>query len=281
MNVLIKSFLVNLFLTILKFIGSVMSNSKTLLADSIHCMSDMSTDLISIIGTKISSKKPDLNHPYGHGKIEYLTSIIMSFFIISLGISILLNSFNGETLVPNMYAIIVLLITIVLKYILSSYLFIKGKLLNSNIIKTNAIESRYDTYNSILALIFILITIIGSDNNILKYFDKVGSVVMSLLTIKVGIEVLLKNTSSILGEIEEDKSILKNVENIIKSKDYKVRRLSLLKYGSYYDATIDLLLDKNITLENLYIIEKKIKRDLKRSDMSIRYVTVNFKPKNK
>lgn len=223
MNVLIKSFLVNLFLTILKFIGSVMSNSKTLLADSIHCMSDMSTDLISIIGTKISSKKPDLNHPYGHGKIEYLTSIIMSFFIISLGISILLNSFNGETLVPNMYAIIVLLITIVLKYILSSYLFIKGKLLNSNIIKTNAIESRYDTYNSILALIFILITIIGSDNNILKYFDKVGSVVMSLLTIKVGIEVLLKNTSSILGEVEEDKSILKNVENIIKSKDYKVR----------------------------------------------------------
>lgn len=281
MNVLIKSFLVNLFLTILKFIGSVMSNSKTLLADSIHCMSDMSTDLISIIGTKISSKKPDLNHPYGHGKIEYLTSIIMSFFIISLGISILLNSFNGETLVPNMYAIVVLLITIVLKYILSSYLFIKGKLLNSNIIKTNAIESRYDTYNSILALIFIIITIIGSDNNILKYFDKVGSVVMSLLTIKVGIEVLLKNTSSILGEVEEDKSILKNVENVIKSKDYKVRRLSLLKYGSYYDATIDLLLDKNITLENLYIIEKKIKRDLKRSDMSIRYVTVNFKPKNK
>lgn len=281
MNVLIKSFLINLFLTILKFIGSVMSESKTLLADSIHCMSDMSTDLISIIGTKISSKKPDLNHPYGHGKIEYLTSIIMSFFIISLGISILLNSFNGETLVPNMYAIIVLLITIVLKYILSSYLFIKGKLLNSNIIKTNAIESRYDTYNSILALIFIIITIIGSDNNILKYFDKVGSVVMSLLTIKVGIEVLLKNTSSILGEVEEDKSILKNVENIIKSKDYKVRRLSLLKYGSYYDATIDLLLDKNITLENLYIIEKKIKRDLKRSDMSIRYVTVNFKPKNK
>lgn len=281
MNVLIKSFLVNLFLTILKFIGSVMSNSKTLLADSIHCMSDMSTDLISIIGTKISSKKPDLNHPYGHGKIEYLTSIIMSFFIISLGISILLNSFNGETLVPNMYAIIVLLITIVLKYILSSYLFIKGKLLNSNIIKTNAIESRYDTYNSFLAIIFILITIIGSDNDILKYFDKVGSVVMSLLTIKVGIEVLLKNTSSILGEVEEDKSILKNVENIIKSKDYKVRRLSLLKYGSYYDATIDLLLDKNITLENLYIIEKKIKRDLKRSDMSIRYVTVNFKPKNK
>lgn len=281
MNVLIKSFLVNLFLTILKFIGSVMSNSKTLLADSIHCMSDMSTDLISIIGTKISSKKPDLNHPYGHGKIEYLTSIIMSFFIISLGISILLNSFNGETLVPNMYAIIVLLITIVLKYILSSYLFIKGKLLNSIIIKTNAIESRYDTYNSFLAIIFILITIIGSDNDILKYFDKVGSVVMSLLTIKVGIEVLLKNTSSILGEVEEDKSILKNVENIIKSKDYKVRRLSLLKYGSYYDATIDLLLDKNITLENLYIIEKKIKRDLKRSDMSIRYVTVNFKPKNK
>ncbi len=281
MTVLFKSFLVNLFLTILKLLGSVVSNSKTLLADSVHCMSDMSTDLISIVGTKISSKKPDLNHPYGHGKVEYLTSIIMSFFIISLGISILLNSFNGVTVVPNMYAIIVLLITIVVKYILSSYLFKKAKMLNSSIIKTNAIESRYDTYNSILALIFIIITIIGRDNHILKYFDKVGSVVMSLLTIKVGIEVLLKNTSSILGEIEEDKSILTSVEDIIKSKNYKVRRVSLLKYGSYYDATIDLLLDKNTNLETLYNIEKKIKRDLKRSNMSIRYVTVNFKPKNK
>ena len=281
MNVLIKSFLVNLFLTILKFIGSVLSNSKTLLADSVHCMSDMSTDLISIIGTKISSKKPDINHPYGHGKVEYLTSIIMSFFIISLGISIMLNSFNGETVVPNMYGVIVLLITIVVKYILSSYLFKKGKLLNSNIIKTNAIESRYDTYNSILALIFILITIIGSDNHILKYFDKVGSVVMSFLPLKIGIEVFLKNTHSVFGAVEENQSPTFSVEDIIKSNNYKVRRISLLKYGSYYEATIDLLLDKNTNLETLYNIEKKIKRDLKRSNMSIRYVTVNFKPKNK
>ena len=89
-----------------------------------------------------------------------------------------------------MYAIVVLLITIVVKYILSSYLFKKGKLLNSNIIKTNAIESRYDTYNSILALIFIIITIIGSDNHILKYFDKVGSVVMSTLIVSKLINVV-------------------------------------------------------------------------------------------
>ncbi len=281
MNVLIKSFLVNLFLTILKLLGSVVSNSKTLLADSIHCMSDMSTDLISIIGTKISSKKPDLNHPYGHGKIEYLTSIIMSFFIISLGISILFNSFNGKTVVPNMYAIIVLLITIVVKYILSSYLFKKGKLLNSNIIKTNAIESRYDTYNSILALIFIIITIIGSDNDILKYFDKVGSVVMSLLTIKVGIEILLKNVSSILGEVETDNNKINSVKEIIKSNLYKIRRVTLIKYGHYYDAIIDLILKNNININEVYKLEQSIKKELKRSDMSIRYVTVNFKPKNK
>lgn len=278
MNVLIKSLVVNFILCILKLIGSVLSNSKTLLADTVHCMSDMTTDIISIIGSKISSKKPDENHPYGHGKVEYLTSIIMSFFIIMLGISIIVNSFNKSNTIPNSYALIVLVITIIVKYILSEYLLKMGDKLNSNIIKTNGIESRYDTYNSMLAFIFVLISIAGSKVSLLKYFDMLGSIVISILTIKVGISVLLKNTSSILGEVVLDESTLSNVKDILKSKDYKIRRITLFKYGSYYECKIDLLLSGSVSLEELYKIEKNIKKNLKRSNFNIRYVTVSFKP---
>lgn len=87
----------------------------------------MSTDIIGLIGDKLSSKKPDKEHPYGHGRIEYLTSIIMSFFIIWLGLSIMVTSFNGKVKVPNKSALVVIGITIVIKFILSTYLLKKEK----------------------------------------------------------------------------------------------------------------------------------------------------------
>ena len=136
-KILLKSLIVNLFLTIVKFIGSVLGNSKTLISDAVHSFSDMSTDIIGLIGDKLSSKKPDKEHPYGHGRIEYLTSIIMSFFIIWLGLSIMVTSFNGKIKVPNKSALVVIGITIVIKFILSTYLLIKGKELGSNIVLAN------------------------------------------------------------------------------------------------------------------------------------------------
>lgn len=280
-KILLKSLIVNLFLTIVKFIGSVLSNSKTLISDAVHSFSDMSTDIIGLIGDKLSSKKPDKEHPYGHGRIEYLTSIIMSFFIIWLGLSIMVTSFNGKIKVPNKSALVVIGITIVIKFILSTYLLKKGKEMGSNIVLANGVESRYDMYNSILGFVFILISFLGSDNKYFKYADIIGSVVIAFMSIKVGIEILLKNVSSILGEVETDNNKINSVKEIIKSNLYKIRRVTLIKYGHYYDAIIDLILKNNININEVYKLEQSIKKELKRSDMSIRYVTVNFKPKNK
>ena len=280
-KILLKSLIVNLFLTIVKFIGSVLCNSKTLISDAVLYFSDMSTDIIGLIGDKLSSKKPDKEHPYGHGRIEYLTSIIMSFFIIWLGLSIMVTSFNGKLKVPNKSALVVIGITIVIKFILSTYLLKKGKEMGSNIVLANGVESRYDMYNSILGFVFILISFLGSDNKYFKYADIIGSVVIAFMSIKVGIEILLKNVSSILGEVETDNNKINSVKEIIKSNLYKIRRVTLIKYGHYYDAIIDLILKNNININEVYKLEQSIKKELKRSDMSIRYVTVNFKPKIK
>lgn len=279
-KVLIKSLIVNALLSIIKFIGSILSNSKTLLGDAIHCISDMSTDLIGLIGTKLSSKKPDENHPFGHGKIEYLTSILMSLFIVSLGISTIISAINGEIKNTNIYALVVIVISIIIKYILSEYILKKGKELNSNILLANGTESKYDTYNSIIALIFIIISLFGFKNKIFTYADIIGSLVMSALTIKIGVEIFLENISSVLGEVENNPEVINEITKIIKqTKNIKVRRITLLKYGSYYSATIELILDGKLTLNEIYEIEKKIKSDLKTSKLNIRYVTVNFKPK--
>ncbi len=280
-KVLIKSLLVNLVLSILKLIGSFIGGSITLLADAIHCMSDMFTDVISIIGSKLSNKKPDKEHPYGHGRIEYLTSIVMSIFIIILSISTLITSIKGEKFNTNIYAVIILIVSIISKFILSDYLIKKSKELNSNIILLNGMETRYDTYSSMLALLFVLLSLI-SNKGILKYADIIGGVIISLLTIKVGIKLLLSNISSIIGEVDYNKDKINLINSVIlEQKEIKsIRRTTLLKMGTYYKVILDLNINGDIVLNDMYEIEKKIKIDLKKLDLNIRYVTVNFKPIN-
>lgn len=280
-KVLIKSLLVNLVLSILKLIGSFIGGSITLLADAIHCMSDMFTDVISIIGSKLSNKKPDKEHPYGHGRIEYLTSIVMSIFIIILSISTLITSIKGEKVNTNIYAVVILIVSIISKFILSDYLIKKSKELNSNIILLNGMETRYDTYSSMLALFFVLLSLI-SNKGILRYADIIGGVIISLLTIKVGIKLLLSNISSIIGEVDYDKDKINLINSVIlEQKEIKsIRRTTLLKMGTYYKVILDLNISGDIVLNDVYEIEKKIKIDLKKLDLNIRYVTVNFKPIN-
>ena len=280
-KVLIKSLLVNLILSILKLIGSFIGGSITLLADAIHCMSDMFTDVISIIGSKLSNKKPDKEHPYGHGRIEYLTSIVMSIFIIILSISTLITSIKGEKFNTNIYAVIILIVSIISKFILSDYLIKKSKELNSNIILLNGMETRYDTYSSMLALFFVLLSLI-SNKGILRYADIIGGFIISLLTIKVGIKLLLSNISSIIGEVDYDKDKINLINSVIlEQKEIKsIRRTTLLKMGTYYKVILDLNINGDIVLNDVYEIEKKIKINLKKLDLNIRYVTVNFKPVN-
>lgn len=280
-KVLIKSLFVNLILSILKLIGSFIGGSITLLADAIHCMSDMFTDVISIIGSKLSNKKPDKEHPYGHGRIEYLTSIVMSIFIIILSISTLITSIKGEKFNTNIYAVIILIVSIISKFILSDYLIKKSKELNSNIILLNGMETRYDTYSSMLALLFVLLSLI-SNKGILKYVDIMGGVIISLLTIKVGIKLLLSNISSIIGEVDYNKDKINLINSVIlEQKEIKsIRRTTLLKMGTYYKVILDLNINGDIVLNDMYEIEKKIKINLKKLDLNIRYVTVNFKPIN-
>lgn len=280
-KVLIKSLLVNLVLSILKLIGSFIGGSITLLADAIHCMSDMFTDVISIIGSKLSNKKPDKEHPYGHGRIEYLTSIVMSIFIIILSISTLITSIKGEKFNTNIYAVIILIVSIISKFILSDYLIKKSKELNSNIILLNGMETRYDTYSSMLALFFVLLSLI-SNKGILRYADIIGGFIISLLTIKVGIKLLLSNISSIIGEVDYDKDKINLINSVIlEQKEIKsIRRTTLLKMGTYYKVILDLNINGDIVLNDMYEIEKKIKINLKKLDLNIRYVTVNFKPVN-
>lgn len=278
LKTLITSFFINLFLTLVKFFYSIIFSSSTLLADAVHCLSDMLTDIVSILGSKLSNKKPDKNHPFGHGKLEYVTSLILSLFIIVMGLKIISSSFERRVFKPSLFPMLIILITFFCKLFLSKYLFKKGRKYKSNILLSNAEESKYDAFASLIALFFTVISYLGKYNNMLLYADLIGSIIISILTMKVGIELFIKNSNSVIGEIETDEKLLNKIKKlIINDKVYKIRRFTLIKYGHYYAVEVDIKLDENLRLKELYKIENNIKRKLKKKTY-IKYVTVNMSP---
>ncbi len=279
-KVMTKSFVVNLFLAVLKVIASILTNSKTLFADAIHGFSDMSTDIVGLVGSKLASKRPDEAHPYGHGKIEYVTSMFISILIITLGILIFKNSFEIRNINYSIFSFIFVIMTIVIKYFLSKYLIKKGRELNSNILITNGTESKFDTYSTIFALLMLSISYFNKEFHLLKYADIIGSIIISIFTIRIGFKLFSENFNSVIGEIDLDPVKSENIKNIIlENKKIKlVKRITLLKFGSYINLTIEIKLNKNTKLIKIYEIETIIKRKIKEKYPNIKYITISATP---
>ena len=146
------SFIVNTILSIIKVIAGSIGKSSALIADGIHSFSDLITDVVAIIGSKIASKPADEKHPYGHGRLEYLTSAIIGTMILTVGIGIIKESFTSNITIPSKLVITVTTITIAMKFILSGYIIKKGKKLNNNILIASGYESSSDVISSVVVL---------------------------------------------------------------------------------------------------------------------------------
>lgn len=281
-KIMLKSFFVNLFLAVLKIIASLLTNSKTLLADAVHGLSDLSTDIVALTGSKIASKKPDQTHPYGHGKMEYVTSIFISIFIITLGIMILINSFAVRKIHYSYNVLILMIITLTLKFLLSNYLLKNGKGIKSNILLSSGTESRFDAINTTFALCILIISYFQKYFSILKYADMVGSIIISLFTIKVGLKIFIENINSVIGEKDIDPEKNELIKKLItkNKKVIEINNITLLKYGSYISLTLEIIMDENIKLKSVAKVKDKIKLAIKKEFNDIKYIIIDVKPNN-
>lgn len=280
-KMLLFSALSNVFLSSIKIIFGIIGKSKSLIADGVHSMSDLSTDLVAIVGNHFSDKPADENHPYGHGKLDYITSVIIGTCIIILGALLIKNSISNDFTIPSKFTIVVVLITIIIKAIVSTLLIREGKKENNNILISSGKESFGDVFSSILVLILIILSQFSKQSEILSYCDMVGSFVISGIIIIVGVRILLDNFSSLIGQADLLSEKLQKIYKMLKKFDYDmdVDKICLLKYGTYYKLTIAILLDENTTIKDANIIRKNIEEKMLNSTINIRYITVDILPK--
>jgi len=279
-SVLFVSLVVNLILSIIKIISGILSNYASLIADGLHSLSDLITDIVSMLGNKLSLKPADNKHPFGHGKIEYITSIIISLTIIILGMNLIINSFSHEITIPSIFIMYVSLFTIIAKYILSTYIYKKGLKYQNNILIASGKESKSDVISSIFVIISIIFIQFSSVITIFQYADIVGTILISLLIIRTGYLILMDNLSKILGEQIEDEEYINKLKNIILSEEniLEVKNLYVLKNGPYYKLLSNVSMNNMITLLNAHQVIDKVEEKLKKYDSKIKYVFIHMEP---
>ena len=159
-KVSIISIILNCLLTLIKFISGVISKSSAMISDSVHSLSDVLSTFVVIIGVKISNKKADSDHPYGHERVECVSAIILSgmLFVVGalIGINGIKNVTNSSNLVmPGVLALIASIISIISKEAMYQYTIRVSKKINSAALKADAWHHRSDALSSI-----------GSKNNL-------------------------------------------------------------------------------------------------------------------
>lgn len=283
-RILSLSFIANAFLSIIKIVFGRLGNSRALFVDGIHSLSDLISDVIAILGSKFSDKKADLNHPKGHGKVEYLTSIIIGLIVIFLGYNLLMGSIEVKKLSnPKMITVLIISITIIVKYFVANLLIRKGNKLNSNILVSSGKESYADIYSSILVFIMLVTSQFSKYWSALNYADIIASIIVSLLIIFTGLKLIYENSSLLIGEKELSKEVNNKVKKLIIAcyPSLKVKELNLYKLGKYYEAHLTVELEEDLVLSGVHLITEKIEKTLKTNDLNIEYVVTKVIPSKK
>ena len=212
----ITGIVVNLLLFLAKFTVGTLFGAISIVADAVNNLSDAGTQIISLISFRISSKPADREHPFGHARIEYVASMIVSFLVLLVGVELLKSSiqqiFSPERPESSPIAIAVLISSILFKLWLALFNRTIGKRINSSVMRATAADSLSDVLSTSAVLVASVIPLFFQD--IAWNPDAYMGVIVAILILVAGIRILNDAKNSILGEAPSDE-IVQTIANTI------------------------------------------------------------------
>ena len=246
----------------IKLLCGVAGGSKALLADAVHSAVDVMTATIVMICLRVSKTPPDEEHPFGHGQVEYITSLFIGLSLITVAVFILYSAvmdiLSGVTTQPNFIALLGLVVSIVGNELMFRQSFCCGEKFRSPAMIANAWENRADVYSSLAALVGV----VGAELGFL-FMDRVGAILVAVLITKSGVKMLRDAWHGIL-----DRSLEDTVEDQIiyeAEADPDVLEVVLLKTRAIgQDRSVEMRcrVSPDITLNEGYIIVDRVKSRL-------------------
>ncbi|MCF8081919.1 MAG: cation diffusion facilitator family transporter [Deltaproteobacteria bacterium] len=270
----------NTLLMAFKFFAGVFGHSQALIADAVHSVSDLFTDIIVLFGIRIGRKGPDEDHPFGHARLETLASAIVGVALIItacyLGITAAFNIHRHAEYIPTPLALIGAGVSIAVKEALYHYTVRVGRRIHSQLIVANAWHHRTDSLSSVAVFLGVAGSLINPDWHTLDAF---AALLVSFFIIKVGIDILwdsireFTDTAPPPEILQEIKGCASGVAGVMDIHDVRVR-----SSGGLYLMEAHIVVDGNQTVSQGHRIAKEVERCLLDDVVGVERVIVHVDP---
>ncbi len=244
----------NILLFIIKYWAGVVSSSVALIADAWHTLADSFSSIVLVAGLILASKPPDKNHPYGHGRAELITSLIIGFILFAIAINFLYESVirivEHKQANYGRIAIVVTSISLIVKELLAQVSFRVAKSERSNSLRADGWHHRTDSLSSLVILVGIFL------GEYVWWIDGVLGVFVSLLILYTAYVIVSDSVRPLLGEKPENKTIveIEGIGSEIYEGDLKPHHFHIHTYGNHTEITFHIQLPHDMALKDAHEI---------------------------
>ena len=261
----------NFILVCMKLVIGILASSVAIIADAFNNLSDAGSSFVTLVSFKISSKPADKEHPFGHARMEYISSMIVSFLIMLVGFELFSDSGksifgngDGQTISISSVTIIILAISIAIKLLLGIFYFAVARTIDSSVVKASGVDSLSDCISTLAILISTII---------IKYtgfamLDAIVGLIVSVLIVVAGAKILIETKNKLLGQapvgetVDAIMKIVASYPEILGVHDMIVHNYGPNTYISSFHAEVDGNSDLFVTHDIIDNCEKEISRKL-------------------
>ena len=266
----------NLFLAVFKIIVGTMANARAIIMDGINSLSDMTASLISIISSVFVKKRGNKDHPFGYGRMEYLSSLLVAMIILYVGYRSIYGSVYAiiHSHTPPAYnalTLVIMVVSLISKLLYGIFTHRQGKRLNSATLVLSAADSLGDALISLGILVAILLyRFYGVD------IEHYLSIAISLLIIRTGIKMIHECGNRILGTRPDPELRKALIRQVMQNPDVlNISNIALHDYGEgNYVGSVDIEVDEKLTAVEISILSRQIIRQAE--NLGVRLTSVGI-----
>lgn len=268
MLVAITILITNTLLVILKYWVGLQLSSVAIMAEAWHSLSDSLTTIIVLVGFKMASKPADKEHPFGHGRMEVISSLIIALVLFLVVFNFFVEATNRliqrQSVQYTQTALIIFIISLAVKELMAQVSIRVGRKIKSDSLISDGWHHRSDAFASLIVVVGIFL------NPYFWWIDGVMGIIISLIIAKIAIDILRDTISRLIGEKPEE-SFIRELEKIVREntfKDVKLHHVHLHKYGNHRELTLHIVLPKDMKLDKAHQIATDLEKIID-SEMSV------------
>ena len=250
---------VNLVLTAGKMAVGLVANSISIVLDAVNNLTDVLSSVVTIVGTKLSEKKPDKNHPFGHGRIEYITAIVVALIVLVAGVTAFLEAIEKivqpEVAEYSPTSLVVVFVAVIVKFCFGRYVRKQGKMLNSGSLVASGVDALSDAALSLAVFVGAVVSVVWGVS-----LEGYLGVVIAVFIIRTAIEIMRQGLNDVLG-VRADKSVVKKLEKIIQKypEVLGVYDMVLHNYGpNKIVASVHIQVDDEMRAREIHLLTRRM-----------------------